>query len=194
MTRLRWLDFDIENRPISYLGSDFTTSDITVIAWGWIGEESEIECYYQSKRVSSRVRMLRKFVEAYDQADGVTGHYILGHDLPIISGHLLELGLPPLGPKLVLDTKIHLVNRKGVSASQESLGGMLGLTHQKIPMDQTKWRSANRLEASGIPEATKRCIGDVLEHMEMFARLRDLGWLKPPTVYRGGGKEGPYTP
>ena len=29
---LRVLDFDIENRPLSYLGSDFTTAEVTAIA------------------------------------------------------------------------------------------------------------------------------------------------------------------
>jgi hypothetical protein len=31
----RVLDFDIENRPLTYLGSDFTTAEVTAIAWAW---------------------------------------------------------------------------------------------------------------------------------------------------------------
>jgi hypothetical protein len=35
--RLRVLDFDIENRPLSYLGMDFTTAEITSIAASFEG-------------------------------------------------------------------------------------------------------------------------------------------------------------
>jgi hypothetical protein len=138
--------------------------------------------------------MLLAFCEAYNEADIVTGHYILGHDLPIINGALLEFNLPPLGPKMVSDTKVHLIGRKGVSASQESLGAMLGLTNQKFQMDQVKWRSANRLEPDGIKIAIERCVSDVVEHMEMRAKLVKLGWLKPPTRWDGGAKASGYAP
>ena len=36
--KLKILDFDIENRPLSYGGQDFTFSDITAIAASWINE------------------------------------------------------------------------------------------------------------------------------------------------------------
>lgn len=191
MSKVNILDFDIENRPLSYLGQDFTTSDITIIAWSFGGT---VECYTQTREEHSYEEMLDAFVVAYNQANIVTGHYILGHDLPIINGALLERELAPLGPTLVSDTKVHLIGRKGVSASQESLGAMLGLDNQKFQMDQAKWRSANRLEPDGIAVAAHRCISDVIEHMEMRRRLVELGWLKPPTRWDGGAKASGYTP
>lgn len=193
MSKVRILDFDIENRPLSYLGSDFTTSDITVIAWGWVGNGT-VSVGFQELKAGSSEEMLLSFCKAYNEADIVTGHYILGHDLPIINGALLEFNLPPLGPKMVSDTKVHLIGRKGVSASQESLGAMLGLTNQKFQMDQVKWRSANRLEPDGIKIAIERCVSDVVEHMEMRAKLVKLGWLKPPTRWDGGAKASGYVP
>lgn len=191
MSKLKVLDFDIENRPISYLGSDFTTADITVIAWSYGSKVYHAE---QTLESGTRQRMLLEFREWYDQADIVSGHYILGHDLPIINGHLLELGLEPLGPKMVSDTKVHLVGRKGVSASQESIGAMLKLDNQKMQMTQAMWRSANRLEPKGIKLAVERCVSDVMEHMEMREKLIELDWLKPPVLYRGGGKVPGYSP
>lgn len=179
------LTFDIENRPLSYLGSDFTTSDITVIAWSW-GDKVMVE--YQTLDPDSRPAMLQAFKQFYDEADMVTGHYILGHDLPIINGALLELGLDPLGPKMASDTKVHLVGRKGVSASQESLGAMLGLKHPKYVMTQAMWRSANRLEPKGIEQAVDRCVADVKQHMEMRRVLAELGWLKPPVYWHADGR------
>lgn len=192
MSKLRILDFDLENRPLSYLGSDFTTSDITVIAWSF-GSKA-VSYAAQTLDPKSRLEMLQRFEVAYDDADIVTGHYILGHDLPIINGHLLEAGFAPLGPKMVSDTKVHLVGRKGVSASQESLGAMLELEAPKYTMTQAMWRSANRLEPNGIKLAVERCVADVKQHMEMRAKLVDLDWLKPPVYWHADSKVGGYVP
>src|SRR5690606_12970728 len=36
---MRILDFDLENRPLSYLGEDWTSAEITAIGWSWIGSD-----------------------------------------------------------------------------------------------------------------------------------------------------------
>ena len=84
MRKLRILDLDIENRPLSYLGQDFTTRDLTAIAWCWDGKPKSVEC-----RLLGRDNMQVAFEEFrgfYDEADMVTGHYLRVHDLPVISG------------------------------------------------------------------------------------------------------------
>lgn len=180
-TSLRTLDFDIENRPLSYLGSDFTTAEITAIAAGFCGEPP-IECWLLGR--DEPEDMLRGFVDLYDAADCVTGHYIRKHDLPIINGALLEYGFRPLRPKLTSDTKLDLIKRSGISASQESLAGMLGVKAPKIQMNQPKWRTANRLEANGIQLTQERVVGDVRQHQQMRESLLKLGMLKPPKMWR----------
>ena len=148
--QLRVLDFDIENRPLTYLGNDFTTAEITAIAASW--EDGRVGVKLLGDVDGEAI--LDWFVELYDYADIVTGHYIKRHDLPIINGALLELGKAPLGPKLVSDTKVDLLYRAGVSASQESLAAMLGVPAPKIHMTQADWREGNRLTEKGL-EATK---------------------------------------
>src|SRR5689334_21007894 len=69
---LRVLDFDIENRPLSYLGSDFTTAEVTAIAWAWCDNPNQVEVYLLGE--SDLPQILRRFVEAYTAADMVTGH------------------------------------------------------------------------------------------------------------------------
>jgi len=174
---LRILDFDIENRPLSYLGMDFTTSDITSIAAGW-ADEKKVYCWALGEVTTEA--MLEGFLGLYDQADVVTGHFIRGHDLPIINGALAEFGYPPLTAKLTSDTKNDLVKRKGVSASQESLADMLGVSAPKIQMSQAKWRSANRLTAAGIAETKRRVIGDIRQHKQLRVALIAAGLLGPP--------------
>lgn len=176
----RWLDFDIENRPLSYLGSDFTTAEITAIAASWVGED-KVHCWALGE--VDGPTMLSEFKRLYDEADGVTGHYIRRHDLPIINGALMEYELPLLGPKMTCDTKLDLVRRKDISASQESLAEMYGLPQPKYHMSQPKWREGNRLTPEGIEYTKKRVIEDVVQHKALRQKLIEVGALKAPTTW-----------
>ena len=173
----RILDFDCEARPLSYLGQDFTTRELTAIAAQFIGEK-KIYCWALGE--SSPKEMLEGFRALYDRADIVTGHFIRSYDLPLIQATLLEHGLPSLGPKMTCDTKSDLIKFQGISKSQESLGAMLGLKHPKIGMNQTDWRTANRLTEEGIQRTKRRVKGDVVQHVELRAELLRRNMLKPP--------------
>src|SRR5690348_6111993 len=70
---LRVLDFDIENRPLSYLGSDFTTAEVTAISWAWTDRPDDVTVYLLGEDELRAI--LTRFVTAYEQADMVTGHY-----------------------------------------------------------------------------------------------------------------------
>jgi hypothetical protein len=170
---LRVLDFDIENRPLSYLGHDFTTSEITAIACSF---GSYGTCWLLGE--VDTPQMLAEFREWFDQADVVTGHYILKHDLPIINGAMLEYGMAPLPSKLVQDTCVHLKPIKGVSKSQEALADMLGVDEPKIYMSQQDWRKANRLQRLDL--ARRRVVGDVRQHIALRKALLAADLLKPP--------------
>ena len=177
---LKVLDWDIENRPLSYLGMDFTTSDITSIAASWVGE-SHVHVWLLGPQTTEEI--LTEFVKLYDEADIVTGHYIRNHDLPIVNGALIEARLPTLKQKLTSDTKNDLVRRKGISASQESLADMLDVPAPKVQMNQGKWRAANRLTPEGIEETRRRVVGDVKQHKQMRVKLVEAGLLGPPRMW-----------
>ncbi len=177
----RILDFDCEARPLHWISSDYVSKEITAIAWKWIGEDSPAECYLLGE--VSPQEMLQAFTNVYNQADMVTGHYIRGYDLPMVNGALTEFEMPALSDKLSHDTKIDLLRRAGLSSSQENLGAMLHLDHPKVKMDQTKWRSANRLQPEGLALARERCIGDVHQHIELRQRLLELGYLGSPVKW-----------
>jgi hypothetical protein len=180
--KLRVLTLDIENRPLSYLGQDFTTAEITAIAYRLWGDRKPPRAWVLGE--DTLPTMLTMFRLRYDEADIVTGHNILRHDLRMLNGMLLEQRLPPLLPKLVCDTYKHLKQRTGVSASQEALAGMLGVKALKVGMSQKSWREANRLLPEGIAKTKARVVGDVLQHEQMRQRLLELDWLKPPKVWR----------
>jgi hypothetical protein len=190
---LRVLDFDIENRPLSYLGSDFTTAEVTAISWAWLDRPDDVTVYLLGETELREI--LAAFCEVYARADIVTGHYITGHDLPMINGALMECLQPALSDKMVHDTKVHLIRSKGISCSQESLGAMLRLDHAKVQMNQGKWRAANRLTPEGLALVRERVVGDVKQHIAMRRELMQLGYLGSPKLWRSGtAKIEAYTP
>jgi len=175
------LDLDIENRPLSYAGQDFTFSEITAIACCTVGKRRSLECWMLGE-VEPEV-LLDGFLSRWHEADMVTGHNIIRHDLTMLDGMCLEYGRGPLGPKLVQDTYGHLKRSKGVSRSQESLAAMLGVAAPKLHMTQRDWREANRLLPEGLVKTRARVVGDVLQHMELRKRLIELQWLGVPRTW-----------
>ena len=181
---LKVLDFDIENRPLSYLGSDFTTAEVTAIAWAWTDHPDDVTVHLLGE--TDLADILRRFVDAFDMADIVTGHYIRGHDLPMLNGALMECRMPALSDKMTQDTKCDLIRSKGISLSQESLGAMFRLKQQKVQMNQAKWRAANRLTPEGLREVRERVTGDVKQHIALRKELVALGYLAPPRIWKSG--------
>lgn len=193
---LRILDFDCEARPLSWYGGDWVTKEVTAIAWAWVGEEhQQVYSSMLTRDEGSAERMLIRFLGAYREADLVTGHFIRGYDLPVLNGDMIELGMEPLPDKMSSDTKLDLLKFTGVSKSQENLGAMLGLTAPKVQMTQTDWRNANRLTETGIEKTRERVTGDVIQHMEMYRRLVQSGWLGPAKLWSSSSsKSAGYQP
>lgn len=179
--RLGILDFDCECRPLTYLGNDYTTGQITAVAWSWIGQSDVMSCIlYPNEEFIE----MSRFLDAYYNADIVTGHYIRGYDLSLINGTLLEMGLPPLDQKMASDTKLDLKKSKYQSLSQESLAEMLLVDEPKVHMTQPKWRKANKLLPDGRALTIDRVEGDVVQHKALREKLLDIGWLGAPKVWR----------
>lgn len=189
----RVLDFDLECRPLHFYG-DYVSKEITAIAWAWCDRPKDVTCLLLGE--VEPVDMLERFRAAWNTADMVTGHFIRGFDIPLMCGALSEYGLPMLADKWTHDTKLDLVSRHGMSGSQENIGSMLGLKHDKVQMDQARWRSANRLTKSGLALAKKRVVGDVQMHIEMRAKLLELGYLSKPKRWssRVSSDAAVYTP
>lgn len=181
---LRVLDFDVEARPLHWIAADYVSKEITAMAWAWTDRPDDVTCYLLGE--TDPIEMLRAFVAAYNEADLVTGHFILGYDVPMVMGALMEYRLPILPDKMCSDTKVHLVKRAGLSMSQENLGAMLHLEHKKVQMNQAKWRAANRLEPEGRAAARERVIGDVQQHIELRRELLALGYLAPARLWKSG--------
>jgi hypothetical protein len=180
--KVRILDFDIENRPLAYLGQDFTSAEVTAIAACFVGEPKTMRCWLLGR--DEPYVMLEQFRVMYDAADMVTGHYIRMHDLPIINGAMVEHNLSCLAPKLTSDTKLDLVRKGSLSASQENLAAALGVPAVKVHMNNAMWREANRLTPEGLKFTARRAVGDVIQHMALRRVLVARDLLGPPKTWR----------
>lgn len=179
--KLRILDFDIETRRVGFFTAGKFSPDgcePTAIGASWVGEK-QVHAWLQPE--SSVPEMLQAFRVLYDEADIVTGHYVRKFDLPILNGAFLEHGLLLLPGKLVCDTKVDLVTKAGISASQENLGAMLSLADSKYHMNDHRWRASTRLEPAGIAEARRRVVADVRQHKTLRLALLQAGALRPPS-------------
>lgn len=193
---LRILDWDIENRPLSYWVPDMPTAQITAIASMWVGDHDSLRCDYlltpESTEDDERA-MLAAFIERYNAADMVTGHYIRRHDLPITNAMLYELGLPLMQPKLTCDTKLDMFKKADLPATQEFLIETLkptcdiGITLEKFHMSQTSWREANRLTPRGLELTQRRVMSDVHAHSHLRESMLDRGYLRGPSMWNPGG-------
>lgn len=178
---LKRLDFDIENRPLSYWVPDQPTAEITAIAWAWV-DQPIVDVRLLGVHTGEQI--LQDFVEVYNQADIVTGHYIKRHDLPLINGALMEYGMPSLEPKLVCDTRTDLIKKLAIPATQEFLADMLGIPYPKIHMTQTDWREANRLTDAGLKKTRARVTGDVIQHIALREEMLKRNLLHAPKYWR----------
>lgn len=193
--RLRILDFDLENRPLSYLGMDWTSAEVTAVGWSWVGElvvstlllrpDTKYELHQPGKHdehLDARAAF-ELFRAVLVSADVVTGHYITKHDLPILNTMLMENGLLPLPDLQVQDTK-WTVKVKDLSQSQENLASLFKMAEAKHHMTQSEWREANRLTVEGLAGAQKRVVDDVLQHKALREELITRGLLGAPKTWK----------
>jgi hypothetical protein len=63
---------------------------------------------------------------------------------------------------------------------------MFRLDQQKMHMNQSKWRAANRLSPDGLAEMRQRVVGDVRQHISLRRELLAHGYLGAAKPWRSG--------
>jgi DNA polymerase elongation subunit (family B) len=181
----RILDFDIETLAAGYADPEWVPSNVTAIAWSWVGEDKvetrtvldytvDLTDYLWFSFMGC-APMLREFVAVFNEADAVTGHNIGRFDLPVMNAELMRLGLPVLEAKSVIDT-IRLKRSKGFKKGQDVLAEVFDVPAEKKAMNWAQWRKA--YATPGWPEVRERVSGDVVQHKLVLRRLTELGYLR----------------
>lgn len=198
---LRVMDFDTECRPMHY--SDWRPeSQMTAYAWktfdlvfspnaglSWAAVlPTSIEGGVLNQDMSNERELLANFLDAYDKADMVVGHYIRKHDLPLVNDHCARMGFVPISErpqKLTQDTKADFVQIKALGLSQDNLAETYELGRdeggtRKHHMAGANWRVANALDESGRQDAWERVSSDVAQNVELYLELKRRGVMRAP--------------
>jgi len=180
---MRILDFDMESLAAGFADPAWVPQKITCIAWSWLGYDavnSVISTQMGFFIPEIRAAMLEQFMPIYEQADMVTGHNLLRHDLPLLNAECMRLGLAKPKAKLVLDT-MRLGKTKGFKKGQDNIGGLLKTQQEKQAMDYQAWEYA--YEDPTWQRVIDRAESDVVMHKEIVSKMRERGWLKAPVVW-----------
>ena len=182
-TKGKILGFDIENMPLTYYVPDYPTARITAIGMK-MGKETHV-CVLDPINGTgcSPLEFAFHFLDWYNEATLVTGHYIRKHDLPHINAMLFEQGFLPLKPKLTSDTKDDMFKWKGLPKNLEYLAAQLEVKTPKRHMTQKDWREANMFTPDGLRATTDRVKKDVLGQLQLRAALIEGGWLGDPKIW-----------
>jgi len=188
LTKGRILGFDIENMPLTYYAPDYPTARITAIGMAFADNPKKTMHVCLLDPVNgtgcSEVDMGIHFLERYEEATLVTGHYIRKHDLPHINAMLFENGfVNGLKPKKTSDTKDDLQNWKGLPKNLEFLIAQLEVKTPKKHMTQHDWRSPNMFKPEGLRSTQDRVASDVIGQLQLREELIDRGYLKKPRMW-----------
>lgn len=167
----RILVFDIENKPGTYGGGDFTHGKVTAIGCKFIGDIVTASWCIQREKPSVSKSAAEAFCEYWNAADVVMGHNIRKHDISLLNGHMTTLDMPTLAEKKTIDTYHDMKKMRGLSRSLENLAARWDSPIQKIHLSEYDWERAY----DGIPTAVelmkKRVTSDVLISEWLYGEL-----------------------
>ena len=119
--------------------------------------------------------LVENFSKVWEWADYTCGHYAQRFDLPMIQSKLIKYGLPPLGPKLLIDTwRVARDNLKMHSNRLAAIAEYLGTKHSKSPITFDDWLRAAHGDKKSLKYIVEHCRLDVLVLEDVFLKLRPL--------------------
>ena len=172
---------DLENRPGPYGGQDFTFKHMISVAGQFDRKPKSMR--YIAPGFSADD--LEAFVEPLREANMVVTHNGFRHDLPLLNGTLVKMGLSPLPTLLVSDTYAHLIKRgQAFSASLGNLCQRFDVKDQKGSMGEPMWERVYEGDPAALLHLEAYNKGDVRATLALRHKLLDLGLLKPPSRWR----------
>lgn len=170
------LDWDIETRAAGFGDPDWVPQSVTAIAWSWVGDDYVAH----ATALDGEHFMFDRFLEAYKEADMVTGHNLLRFDLPVLNADLMRHQRKPLTRILVQDT-MRIIKTKGFKKGQDNLSTLLNNPISKQSMNWQEWQDA--YDEPGWQTVIDRVTSDVAGHKILRERMLRNGWLKPAILW-----------
>lgn len=173
----RGLAVDVENKPGTYGPGDFTHAKVTAICAQWLDADEGMAWCLDRSDPDAMVRAAEEVRGMWERADFVLGHNIRRHDIPLLDGLYVSLGLPLLPRRRVVDLYRDQPRIKGLSRSLENLASRWGCPIPKLHLSEHDWEQAY----DGIPEAVslmrRRVVTDVKITIWLYHELRRRGLL-----------------
>lgn len=194
-TLKKLLVYDLETYATGFADPNWVPQVITCVAWKWLDSpggpvsvpESRVVIDYAPGGVMPHLHpkgireMILPFLEAFDEADTVITYNGLRFDNPVLNGTMYYIGLPPIGAKSTYD--LHDFGKtKGVKKGLDNTAKHLGVAEEKLSLNHAQW-TEGYLEP-GWPTIKARAKSDVVLTEEVFYAKKDLGWLKPPRMWK----------
>lgn len=191
----RWLVYDLETYATGFADPAWVPQVVTCVAWKWLDDkdgpvsEPQVEAVidYAPGGVMPHLHpkgireMILPFLEALDASDGVITYNGMRFDNPVLNGTMYYIGLSPLEPILTYD--LHDFGKtKGVKKGLDNTAEHLGVSEKKLSMNHAQW-TEGYLEP-GWPTIRARAASDVVLTEQVFHAKRELGWLKPPRMWK----------
>lgn len=169
---LRGLAFDIENKPGTYGGGDYTHPKVTAVGCKFLDAKQGWAWCFRRNNVERCRAEAEEFRQLWDQADFVVGHNIKRHDRKILDGLYTALGLPLLSGKRMVDTYMDQPKMHGLSRSLENLAARWDCPVQKLHLSEYDWERAYDEIPAAVELMRRRVLSDVDISIWLFHELR----------------------
>lgn len=144
----RGLVIDIENKPGTFGGGDFTHSKVTAFAGMFLDRKRPRAWVCQRDDFNGMRRDAEEFRALWARAHFIVGHNVRRHDRKLLDGHYTMLDLPLLPKRRIVDTYHDQPRMSGLSRSLENLAARWGCPIQKLHLSEQAWE----LAYDGVPE------------------------------------------
>lgn len=163
---------DYKNRRIS-ADSVVEWPKTICVAWNWYGD-NKIE--FASEWGDGKQGMLERVWKAFDEADIVVGHNIVGFDIKKLNTEWRDAGFMPPSPYKTVDTLKEARKQFGdESKTLDALCERLGVSGKTDKYDVEVARAA--LDGDRVSQLTLQAYneGDIFATLNLYDRLR--GWM-----------------
>lgn len=169
------LDFDTENSPAFYWYDEKSTDVLHTIAASYLDDE---EVFSWQRRWDPKRGLLfpqkgyLAFKAMVEQADVVTCHNVIRHDVPLLRAYAFRESLPEIQWPRVEDTMKMVGKGKGLPKGQEYLADHFKLGERKMHVGLHTWERASLGDPEACQIVRERCESDVRSHKELYRALR----------------------
>jgi hypothetical protein len=189
----RLLVYDLETYATGFADPNWVPQVVTCVAWKWLGEPKrktyvsastdfrDPECPMPHLDPAAIHSMMVPFLVALEQATAVVTYNGLRFDNPVLNGTMWLTGQRPIGPISTYD--LHDFGRtKGVKKGLDNTAVKLGAATEKLSLNHAQWQEGYLEPGWGTIKA--RAKSDVVLTEQVFDLKKELGWLKPPKLWK----------